>query len=169
MFTSCKSKQTCVRHHMARIAALAALTTVALVSALAQLGVRKERFRAQWRGAASAEEEEEACACRIHGKCPDAHYLRQGGATGCDLHSNYRACLKNARYGHATVVLNSGELVRRAIAGASKRQLRRRCRHRPSDAAAAGFACPDGAAPLNPANNAAYGTGIGSTELCAAR
>ena len=61
------------------------------------------------------------CKCVVAGQCPNSDYLHQGGGgDGCNLYNNYLTCLKNAQKNFDTVVLNSGELLRRVRAGAGR-------------------------------------------------
>jgi len=119
-------------HSVAWLVVLAAVTLVGIAWIIAQYRMTTESFR---------------CACRIRGRCPDSAAVRQGGPSACNLHRNYQACRKNASRGFATVVLNSGVLVRRRMPNASRAALHRRCRNPPSYSLSAGFACPDGRAP----------------------
>lgn len=126
-----------------------AVTLVSIATyacAAVSLGCR-ERFQL------AVEEEENGrprCACLVSGECLDADYVRQGGGDdGCHLYNNYRTCLKNAERNYDTVVLNNGELLRRARRG-KRRHRGNRCLHHPSRSKFPGFACPNGTAPRNP-------------------
>lgn len=102
------------------------------------------------------------CPCRVNGRCPSPAYVRQGGKDACDLHNNYRTCIKNAQYGYATVVLNNGELIRRKpIPSLSSKQLRQRCLYAP-DNTHPGFGCPGGKKPRDPEVD----SDIAHSELC---
>ena len=93
------------------------------------------------------------CKCVVAGQCPNSDYLHQGGGgDGCNLYNNYLTCLKNAQKNFDTVVLNSGELLRRVRAGAGRRDRNNTCLNSPSDEKLPGFACPDGTAPRNPSD-----------------
>ena len=93
---------------------------------------------------------EAECSCTVHGKCLTPEYIRQGG---CDLINNYRTCMKNARRRFGTVVLNTGELLRRSHRGASIKQLQKICRRVPSTNSATGFGCPGNVKPTKTDGN----------------
>ena len=105
-----------------------------------------------------------SCACTVNGRCVGIQHQRQGGVSGCDLYNNYRTCLKNAQRGFGTVVLNTGELLRRSSRSQrSPKMLRRLCVNSLTRKTSPGFGCPGDTAPLKPPATPKKGHKI---ELC---